>query len=319
MTSMLVTYATLIGGLALLVFAGDLLVRGAVGLAENLGIPALVIGLTIVAFGTSAPELLIALEAAEEGAPGIAIGNVVGSNIANILLVLGLPAIITATHCSQSGTLRSALFMIAISLVFIGLAFTGSLGRFDALILLMLLLYFLYDSVRTAKRLRAAGKADPCMEEIEDVPHNWLPIAGFLGAGLIGLPLGANLTIDAAVAIAKNWGVSEAAIGLTVVALGTSLPELATTLMAAFRGQAAVALGNVIGSNVFNLLAILGITGIFYPLAVPEEIIKYDVWMMLAASALLVPFIFFKWRITRPVGMTFVTLYILYLYVVFKG
>ncbi len=316
-------YVYLVGGLVILLVTGDLLVRGAIGLAERFGIPPVVIGLTVVAFGTSAPELVISLKAALSGAPGIAIGNVVGSNIANSLLVLGLPAIIAATSISEEGTVRSSLFLIVVTLVFIAFCLDGPLNWFDGLVLLSLLTFFLVDSVRTVKRHRkrlAQNKARQDLETvdgIEGVPHTPWATFGFLIIGMIGLPLGARLTVDGAVAIAAAWGVTQAAIGLTVVALGTSLPEVAATLMAAFRRAGNVALGNIIGSNVFNLLAIIGTTAVVVPIPVPEQIIRVDLWMMLLATVILLPFGLFHLRVTRLIGILLVLAYAAYINMVF--
>ncbi|AQQ05512.1 MULTISPECIES: calcium/sodium antiporter [Stappiaceae] len=301
---MLFDYISLAGGLVVLIIAGDVLVRGSVGIAQRLGIPNLVIGLTIVAFGTSAPELVISLKAALEGAGGIAIGNVVGSNIANVLLVLGMPALIAATPCGETGATRNALFMVAVTIVFMALCFFTPIGLTAGLILLALLGVFLAASTMMAQKHRKEQKAiaaasagaaaadipmedDDGLDEVEDVPDSvWIALAYIL-LGLVGLPLGAHFTISGATSIATSWGVSEAVIGLTVIALGTSLPELATTVMAAIRQHGAVAIGNVIGSNVFNLLAIIGITAVIVPIDVPQEVLKLDIWVMLACAILL--------------------------------
>ncbi|WP_310619003.1 calcium/sodium antiporter [Flexibacterium corallicola] len=322
---MLFAYISLIGGLAALVFAGDLLVRGSVGAATKLGIPSLVIGLTIVAFGTSAPELVISLKSALEGAGGIAIGNVVGSNIANVLLVLGLPALIAATPCSEKGATRNAVFAVVISLVFIALCFYGPLSYLSGILLLALLALFLGYSAYHAMQHRKAEKAqknacssDNPMDEIDpdSVPDDLWKILVYVVIGLIGLPVGAHFTIEGAVEIARSWGVTDAAIGLTVVALGTSLPELATTLMAAIRKQSGVALGNVIGSNIFNILAILGITTIIIPVPVPEQLLSFDLWVMLACAVLLMYFAMRKVCLGKVGGALMTLGYIAYIYMV---
>jgi len=302
-------------GLLILLLAGDSLVKGAVNLSLRLGVPALIVSLTIVAFGTSAPELLISVQAILEGAPGLALGNVVGSNTANILLVLGLPAILAVMHTSECDTRKTYVFMIVGTLVFILLAFV--FGRFDwvtSIILLALLSYVLGDAFRDARNHRAAEEASD-LEEPEgadpDMPV-WR-IAIFLILGLIGLPLGADLLVDNATIIAKEYGVTDTVIGLTLVAVGTSLPELATTMMAALRRQADVALGNVIGSNMFNLLAIIGIAGFVGPIPVDPEFFHFDFWVMLGASVLLAPFVFLKWNITRFWGVLLSLAYVGYL------
>ncbi len=300
-----------VGGLALLVIAGDLLVRGAVNLALRLGIPALIVGLTVVAFGTSAPELLVSVQAVLRDAPEIAIGNVVGSNIANILLVLGLPAIFYAMRTDGQDTRRSYVTMLAASGLFIGLSFLGPIRWPHALVLLAGLTLMLWDNYRSAQAHRAAESE----AELEGVDFGMtkLKIALFLTAGLIGLPIGADLLVDGAVNIARDLGVTEAVIGLTLVAIGTSLPELATTVMAAIRREADVALGNVIGSNVFNLLGIIGIAGLVGAIPVGEDFLQMDLWVMLAASLVILPFVFRKWPISRLWGLVFTGLYVAYL------
>ncbi len=320
---MLLHYVSLVGGLVLLIMAGDILVRGAVGIAQRLGIPHLVIGLTIVAFGTSAPELLISLKAAMAGSPSIAIGNVVGSNIANVLMVLGVPALIAATSCGEEGATRNALFMVAVSIIFIIMAFMGTLGHVSGAILLLLLLVFLGDSVRATRKHRSSQRevAEDVIHETDDVTDvpasTWLCLL-YLVIGLVGLPFGAEFTIDGATAIARAWGVTEAVIGLTVIALGTSLPELATSVMAAVRRQGAVAIGNVIGSNIFNLLAILGITAVIAPMKVPPEFLKLDVWVMLACALLVMLFAMRKTTLRFGAGLALVILYCAYIFVVYE-
>ncbi len=303
-------------GLVILLLAGDSLVKGAVNLSLRLGVPALIVSLTIVAFGTSAPELLISIQAVMENAPGLAMGNVVGSNTANILLVLGIPALLATMHTSECDTKKSFNYMIAASLLFIALAFRGVFDWMAAIVLLSALAYVLYDSAREANGHRAACAAATAEEEeIEGVDPE-LPgwkIALFLILGLVGLPLGADLLVDNATIIAKTYGVSDTVIGLTLVAVGTSLPELATTVMAALRRQADVALGNVIGSNMFNLLAIIGIASLVGPIPVAPEFLNFDLWVMLGASILLVPFVYMGRDITRLWGVILTGLYLIYL------
>lgn len=312
---MILSFVSVVAGLILLVIAGDALVRGAVSLALKLGIPALIVSLTIVAFGTSAPELLVAVQSALEGAPDIAFGNVVGSNTANILLVLGVPALIAGMDPSGGDTRRSYLIMIGVSLLFIALCFWGSFYVLQGSILLAILAWTIFDALRAGQKERLKNPVD---EEIEgaDVSMSGLKIAGFLGAGIIGLPLGAHFLIVGAVDIAKTLGLSEAVIGLTIVAIGTSLPELATTIAAALKKQADVALGNVIGSNMFNILAIMGAASFFGPLSVPPELLRLDLWVMLASSLILIPFVFKGFQFTRPIGIAFVALYGFYLAVI---
>ncbi|MGX9351738.1 calcium/sodium antiporter [Shimia sp. W99] len=307
-------------GLVILLLAGDALVRGAVNLSLRIGIPALIVSLTIVAFGTSAPELLISLQAALKGAPGIAMGNVVGSNTANILLVLGVPAILATLHTSHCNTRRTYLFMIAASILFICLSYRGIFTFWSGIVLLSALAFVLGDAFMAARKHRkeAKGLVVEDEEELEgaDPDMPWWRIIVFLVLGLVGLPLGADLMVDNAEVIARRYGVSEVVIGLTLVALGTSLPELATTVMAALRRQADVALGNVIGSNMFNLLAIIGITSIVAPIPVDIEELEFDLFVMLGASILIVPFVFFRQDINRVWGIALTLMYLTYVMIV---
>ncbi len=308
-------------GLVILLLAGDALVKGAVNLSLRLGVPALIVSLTIVAFGTSAPELLIAIQAIGDGAPGLALGNVVGSNTANVLLVLGIPALIATFHTSECDTRKNYLFMIFASVLFTAMCFLGPITWVHGLILLAALGFVLTDAFIDARAHRKDSKdskANGFDEEVEGADMNmpWWQIGVFMVLGLIGLPLGANLLVEGAVNIATQYGVSETVIGLTLVAVGTSLPELATTAMAAVRNQADVALGNVIGSNMFNLLAIIGIASFVGDIPVANGILEFDIWVMLGASALLIPFVFFKQNITKGWGIFLSALYATYVIII---
>ena len=303
-------------GLVILLLAGDLLVRGAVNSALRLGIPALIVSLTIVAFGTSAPELLIAIEAIDDDAPGLALGNVVGSNTANILLVLGVPALIAGLATAHCDTKKSYMMMIGATLLFIVAAFLGPITWVHGVVFLAVLALILGDQARQAMAHRRAAEADDT-EDIEgvDPEMRWWKIGVFLALGLFGLPLGADILVDSSLVIAQRFGISDAVIGLTLVAIGTSLPELATTVMAAIRKQADVALGNVIGSNMFNLLAIIGIASFFGKIPVDREFLRFDLWVMLGASLILAPFVFSKTlNMTRLWGIVLTGLYIGYIY-----
>ena len=303
-------------GLVILLLAGDSLVKGAVNMSLRLGVPALIVSLTIVAFGTSAPELLISVQAILDGVPGIALGNVVGSNTANVLLVLGIPALLATMHTSECDTRKSYLQMIAATALFIALAFTGVFTWWSGLILLTALAAMLGYAMLEVKRHRRASEDDE--EEIEGADPNlgWGKIIMFLVLGLIGLPLGASLLVDGSTNIARAYGITETVIGLTLVAIGTSLPELATTVMAALRRQADVALGNVIGSNMFNLLGIIGVASLVGPIPVDPQFVQFDLWVMLAASLLLIPFVFMRADINRVWGVLLSIAYVVYLVVV---
>lgn len=306
-------------GLVLLLVAGDLLVRGAVNLSLRLGVPALIVSLTVVAFGTSAPELLVSVSAILDGAPGLALGNVIGSNTANILLVLGIPAMITTLHVIDNSTRASYLQMLAATVLFILLALRGEFDWIAGVILLTALAAMLGHAVYEARCHRVAVKEAASVacesSEVEgaDPDMPWWKVITFLIVGLIGLPIGAQLLVDASTNIARAYGVSETVIGLTLVALGTSLPELATTVMAALRKQADVAFGNVIGSNMFNLLGIIGISSLIGKIPVDAEIMKFDIWVMLSVSVLLGIFVLRRVNITRLWGIVLSALYVLYI------
>ena len=303
-------------GLVILLLAGDSLVKGAVNLSLRLGVPAMIVSLTIVAFGTSAPELLISIKAVLDNAPGIALGNVVGSNTANILLVLGIPALIATMHTSAFDSRSSFVQMIAATFLFIALAFTGVFGGWTSIVLLGALAGMLGHAIWQAKKHRKACEDDVELDGADPELPYWR-IWVFLVLGLIGLPIGANVLVENAEVIARQYGVPETVIGLTLIAVGTSLPELATTVMAALRKQADVALGNVIGSNMFNLLAIVGIASLLGPIQVDPAFLRLDLWVMLVASLLLIPFVFLQQDITRVWGGVLFGLYVIYMIVIF--
>ena len=302
-------------GLFLLLISGDFLVKGAIQLSNRLGVSALLVSLTVVAFGTSAPELIVAIKATLSGSPGLALGNVVGSNIANILLVLGLPTLIVGLQNDIADTKRSFGLMIAASLLFIVFGMSGSFSWFYGIVLLSLLAFFLLDTFRQNSKKALNSEI---LELQQKISHSWWTIILFLILGVIGLPLGADLLVTNASALAKGYGVSDAVVGLTLVAVGTSLPELATTFVAFVRKKAEVVLGNLIGSNIFNLLAIIGITSLISSVPVDPIFIKFDFWIMLGASLLIAPFILLNIKFDRLYGFVFVALYISYLSVILK-
>ncbi len=315
-------FIQLAGGIVLLLVCGDMLVRGAVALSVRLGVPTLVIGLTVVAFGTSAPELVVSVQAAVSGAPGLAIGNVVGSNVANVLLVLGVPALIAAINCNQPFIRRNMIYVLLASLVFIALCFLGPLGKPHGVALLVLLALFLMEAAYRAHQRKdeATVLGEEAIEAIDAVtktPYSLYAITALILAGLIGMPIGAHMTVLGATQIARDLGVSDAVIGLTLVALGTSLPELATTIIAATRKQAGLALGNVLGSNLFNLLAVMGLTAVVHDVPVPPSVLQIDLWVMLAASVALAAFVLPRAQITRLPAAMFVLAYVAYVYFVF--
>ncbi|NMG38719.1 calcium/sodium antiporter [Chelativorans sp. ZYF759] len=299
---MLLSTMLLLAGMALLFWTGDFLVKGAVGLAENLGIPQLVIGLTVVAFGTSAPELFISVQAALAGQSGIAVGNVVGSNIANVLLVIGLPALLAPILADQAGLRRNMLAMIGLTVVFLWLLSNGVIGRLEGGLLFAGLCAFIGWQIYEG--ITADQPVDHDFhEELGDAPHTGWKVAFYLVIGIVGLPLAAQLTIAGAVDIAEYFDISDAVIGLTVIAIGTSLPELATTLMAAIRNSGSVAIGNIVGSNIFNLAAIMGLTALIAPVTVADRIILVDMWVMLATSLLLAALAFARITSGKVMGV----------------
>lgn len=312
------------GGLVLLIGAGELLVRGSVSLAKQFGIPRIIIGMTIVAFGTSVPELFIGIQSVRSGNPGLAIGNVVGSNIANVLLVLGLPSIVFPTVVKETGVRRNTVMMIIFSVIFIWMSFNGGLTFSDGVTLVFLLSGFLAYQAHHA--LNSPGDIELVDElgELEGVSgkgHSGLRIFIFIILGLIGLPIGANSLVSGSVFVAKSIGVDEALIGLSLVAIGTSLPELAITVVAAFRRHAGVAIGNVIGSNIMNILAVMGISILFAGdagIPVAKSFTDFHLWVMLLSSALLIPFAFAHSTISRVMGVVFLVFYFSYIAYIFK-
>jgi len=300
-------------GLVILVLAGDVLVRGAVNVSLRLGVPALIVSLTIVAMGTSAPELLIAINAVRDNAPGIAIGNVVGSNTANVLLVLGVPALLIGLGSVTSDTRGSYLQMLLGTALFGAFAFWAPITWIHGIFLLGLYLIFMCHAIHVARRARRVCCDDGDEVEGADPAAPWWRISVYLLLGMIGLPLGADLLVESATSIARQFSISETVIGLTLVAVGTSLPELATSISAAIRKHADVALGNVIGSNMANLLGIIGVAAFFGDIPVSPQILGFDLWIMIAASLCLIPFVFFRVPIGRVWGLIFTALYLIYI------
>ena len=298
-------------GLAVLLVAGDSLVKAAVNLALRLGISPFMVSLTVVAFGTSAPELFIVLSALADNAPDLAVGNIIGSNIANVLLVLGLPALAVGLNTAGYDTRKAFAYMITTTVLFIALAFLSPFTWWHSVILLTFLTFILFDQLGDARRDSENNKSEP-LEGVNLEMRGWT-ITFYLILGIIGLPIGATILVTNAELIARDFGVSETVIGLTLVAIGTSLPELATTTVAAVRKQADVALGNIIGSNMFNLLAIVGIAALVSPIPIAAHFLNFDLWVMLAASLILIPFVLFRQNIGRIWGLSLTVIYLTYL------
>jgi len=313
-------YLEAISGLVVLLLGGDFLVRGSVSLARRLGVSTLLIGLTVVACGTSAPELVVSLNAALSGAPGLSIGNVVGSNVANILLVLGVPAIIAPIASSDAKVDHTNAFMIGASALFIALCWFGPLKAWQGGILLVLFFSFLAASYGRAMRdNREAAAVSGEVQEIHSVPGSMGATIAITLGGLVGLAAGSHLLVDGATGIARTFGLSEAVIGVTLIAVGTSLPELATSLMAALHRHGDVAVGNVIGSNLFNILGVMGLTALVVPVPVPAKFLSFDLWVMLATTLVLLPFIAARLQIGRMAGLVFALSYGVYIAAQFFG
>jgi cation:H+ antiporter len=288
----------LFGGLTYLLIAGDLLVRAALSLSRQARIPPMIVGLTVVALGTSTPELFVSVRAAMQGLPGIALGNVIGSNIVNVLLVLGLPALIHAMRSSQPSASRDGSLMLGVSVLFAATCAMGDLGSKQGVSFLLVLGIYLVLVARSGRL--EVDELDTKVDRVLGLPSQKHMIALFFVIGLAGLQLGAKLTIDGAVAVAARAGVPDTVVALTVIALGTSLPELATTMIAAFQRESDVAIGNVLGSCVFNLLAIMGLSSLLapHPIPVPEAVIRFDLPMMVGSALVLAVF---TWT-GRPIG-----------------
>jgi cation:H+ antiporter len=307
------TWILLVVGLVLLVVGADLLVKGAARLAGSFGIPALVIGLTVVAFGTSAPELAVSVKAAYSGQAELAIANVVGSNIFNVLFILGAAAMISPLIISRQLIRQDVPIMVFISVVALFMTLDGNISRQEAALLFAGLLGYTWFLFRQGK----AKGADSVDEEVEAMLKSttpaWQNLLLVVG-GLILLVLGARWLVESAVEIARAWGVNEAVIGLTIVAAGTSLPEVVTSIVATIRGERDIAVGNVVGSNIFNILCVLGLSGLVspIPLLAGEQMSTIDIPVMVGVALLCVPLFFIGSVLNRIEGMLFMLLYIAY-------
>ncbi len=301
-------------GLIALTTGGEAVVRGALAAGKRLGISPLLAGLVIVGFGTSAPELVVSVSAALERQPDIALGNVVGSNIGNVLLILGVCAIITPLTITRLALVRDGLSVVGASALFLVLVWGSALVRWDAAILLVALAGYLIWAYISESRPQSAAGAIHRQEgaQITVLPGRPITTALALLGGLVLLVTGSQALLWGAMGLAGSMGVSEAVIGLTVVALGTSLPEFAVSLLAALRGRADVAVGNILGSNLFNLLGILGISALLQPLPVSPRMLIFDQWVMLASALLLLLVLYTGHRISRTEGALLVAGYTAY-------
>lgn len=310
---MLLDFGMVAAGLVLLFLGGEGLVRGSVAIATRLGISRLVVGMVIVGFGTSAPELVVSLQAALAGSPDIALGNVIGSNIANILLILGIAALLTPLANEDGGIKREALVMLLAAAALVAALWYGELNRLIGFALLAGLAVHLTLAFLKERRSRADIAEGAAYEheadEVTDIPLK-LPIAIIATlAGLGLLVVGAELMVEGSTAIARDFGVSEAVIGLTIVAVGTSLPELATAIVAAIRRHSDVVLANIVGSNIFNVLAILGITATIAPIGVSERFLLIDGPIMLVVTLLAFVILLRARSVSRLIGGGFLASY----------
>ncbi len=296
----------------------DLLVRGSVALARRARVPQLIVALTVVALGTSLPELIVALQAVMSGYPGILLGNVVGSNIANVMVVGGVTALVHPLAIGDASVRRDVGVMTIASLLFFGLCI-GGLGRADGAVLLAGLTVVL--ALMTSDALRAQRQAGPAtpIEWVLGLPSSLGLILFFIGAGVVGLPVGARLVVGASVDLASRLGVPEAVVGLTVVAVGTSLPELATTVVAARQGRTEMVVGTVVGSNIFNLLAIMGVAAVVGGdrLPVPRSFMILDLPIMVVTAFLLASYVWARRRIGRRMGGMLTLAYLTYVIILY--
>ncbi|SPF78505.1 calcium/sodium antiporter [Pseudoprimorskyibacter insulae] len=299
-------YILIAAGLVGLFLGGEALVRGAIAIAARLCLPPLLIGLTVVGFGTSMPEMLVSVDAAMKGVPDIAVGNIVGSNIGNILLIVGVSALIWPIRVAAGTLGRDTTVMMLATLALIVPFWAGSIGFIYGVALLSGLVAYLIWAYRSSDS-----------EAAEDVEITIMPLwrAGlWVAGGLLALMFGARFLVDGAVNIARAHGVSEAYIGLTIVAIGTSLPELATSLVAALRRQSEIAIGNIVGSNIFNILGILGVTAILSPIPVANRFLRFDLPVLIVVTATLTALLLTRPTIGRKTGMALLTGYGAYLW-----
>jgi len=322
----LMTFVYLLAGLVLLVAGAEVLVRGAAKLAAQFGISPLIIGLTVVAFGTSAPETAVSVQAALNGSGDIAIGNVLGSNIANVLLILGVTALVAPLVVSRQLVRLDVPIMIGASLVTFALAWDGDLSRLDGAILFGLVTAYTVFLIMSSRREKKAEADDEFVKEfglgVPAKPHAGLINAALVIVGLVLLVLGSNFLVEGAVALARALGLSELVIGLTVIAVGTSLPEMATSILAAIRGQRDIAVGNIVGSNIFNLFCVLGLASLVSPqaISVSANALAFDFPVMIAVAVACLPIFFAGYCINRWEGLLFFAYYIAYtLYLVLSN
>ncbi len=309
------TIALLVIGLIVLIVGGDYLVKGSSSIALRLHLSPLVVGLTIVAFGTSTPELLISIQSALKGSPDIAMGNVVGSNICNLALVLGLTAVISPVKVQSNSIKIDWPMTMGSSILLFIVVRQGYIEAHEGILFLLILFSYLFFIIRKSRKDTKASRLEMDEEDIPDVPASqiWKDII-FILIGCVGLYFGSEWFVASAKELALNLGVEERVVGLTVVALGTSLPELVTAAVASLKGQTALALGNLMGSNIFNILSILGITSIIQTINVNEVILNKDIIWMLLITLMVLPLMIMRREVGRIDGLILLVVYIVYIY-----
>ena len=315
------TYILIISGLIMLLCGGEAVVRGSVSVAQRLGVSPLIVGLTIVGFGTSLPEMVVSVNAALIGSPGLVVGNVIGSNIANILLILGVATLIAPFSIDPTAVRKDALVMITTTIIYFGLGMTGRIDVSHGTAMLLFVVGYIAFTFREDSKANSALAHSDC-DKSEQSDVSALQTLGFFGLvviGLISVVVGAEWLVAGSTELAMAFGVPEEVIGLSIVALGTSLPELATSIVAAYRGHSDLCVGNVLGSNIFNLFGITGVTALLIPLPFSQKITQFDLWVLLLATIILLPFLFNRQKLYRLVGMIFVIAYISFIACQFAG
>ena len=298
----------LILGLAVLIFSGDYLVKGAVGIAEKFKISPLFIGMTVVSFGTSAPELFVSIKAAMDGSPDLAIGNVIGSNIANIALVLSITILIFPIIVDRNSKIIDWPMMMFSSILFYVFSLDNVISPLEGGIMVAILLVFTFLLIRNSRKLNL--NLD---EDVDGTPSNMWLTSLYLVGGLIGLKFGADWFVEGAKGVAKSFGMTDKLIGVTIVAFGTSVPELVVSGVAAYRRQTDISLGNLVGSNIFNILIVLGITSLIMPIQVSESVMSFDMYWMLGIALALYPMMFIGKKMGRIHGLILLSAYITYI------
>ena len=313
MPELLMIAILIVGGLVLLFFGADWLVKGAVTMALHLGLSPLIVGLTVVALGTSLPEALVSVQASLDNQGGIALGNVIGSNILNIALILGLSALIQPLKVDSHLVKADVPLLVGASFLLMVLLEDFHISRMEGALLLLGIVFYVCGNIMTVKRTSPEEDKIEGMEIPEDPSNNLLRDIGFLILGLIALAFGSNFLVSGAVDLARIWGLSEALIGLTIVSIGTGTPELATALMAAYRKTADIAIGNAVGSNLFNIMFVVGLAGLVAPMDA-TGINSSDLYVMFGLTILLLPTVWTGLVLDRKEGLLFVAIYVAYIY-----